>query len=109
MAGASVSSGRWIIDYGLGAGNEPGDPPDCCRVGLWRGGLGLAYLLPALSAAGASIAWPCFVSTSRSSNPACGSPAPGSRTRTHAFAHGKLFVRALRLISPNLGYRPDCC
>jgi hypothetical protein len=33
------------------------------RVGRWRGGLGTAYLLPALSSAGASIAVPCSVST----------------------------------------------
>jgi hypothetical protein len=31
-----------------------------CGVEMWRGGLGAAYLLPALSAAGASIASPCF-------------------------------------------------
>jgi hypothetical protein len=54
------------------------------RVERWRGGLGLAYLLPALSSAGASIASPCSVSTSRSSNPACGFPAPGSPT---GFSH----------------------
>ncbi|MGH8478914.1 MAG: hypothetical protein ACREXK_04895, partial [Gammaproteobacteria bacterium] len=39
-----------------------------CRVEMWRGGLGLAYLFPALSFAGASLATPCSVSTSRSSN-----------------------------------------
>ena len=33
------------------------------RVGRWRGGLGTAYLLPALSFAGASTALPCSVST----------------------------------------------
>ncbi len=27
---------------------------------MWRGGLGAAYLLPALSSAGASLASPCF-------------------------------------------------
>jgi hypothetical protein len=27
---------------------------------MWRGGVGAAYLLPALSSAGASIASPCF-------------------------------------------------
>jgi hypothetical protein len=27
---------------------------------MWRGGVGAAYLLPALSSAGASIAAPCF-------------------------------------------------
>ena len=35
---------------------------------MWRGGLGAAYLFPALSFAGASLAAPCSVSTSRSSN-----------------------------------------
>jgi hypothetical protein len=50
------------------------------RVERWRGGLGAAYLSPALSVAGASLAEPCSVSTSRSSNPACGFPAPGSPT-----------------------------
>jgi hypothetical protein len=31
-----------------------------CGVEMWRGGLGAAYLLPALSSAGASPAAPCF-------------------------------------------------
>ena len=31
-----------------------------CGVEMWRGGLGAAYLLPALLSAGASIATPCF-------------------------------------------------
>ncbi len=31
-----------------------------CGVEMWRGGVGAAYLLPALSSAGASIATPCF-------------------------------------------------
>src|SRR5690349_20606814 len=31
-----------------------------CGVEMWRGGLGAAYLLPALSSAGASLASPCF-------------------------------------------------
>ena len=51
------------------------------RVEVWRGGLGLAYLLPALSLAGASLASPCSVSTPRSSNRAGRFPAPGFRTR----------------------------
>ena len=40
----------------------PGDPIRAitCRVEMWRGGLGAAYLLPALSSAGASLASPCF-------------------------------------------------
>src|ERR1051326_4171591 len=33
------------------------------RVERWRGGLGAAYLCPALSSAGASLAAPCSVST----------------------------------------------
>ncbi len=51
------------------------------RVEKWRGGLGRAYLLPTLSVVGASLAMPCSVSTSRSSNRTCGFPASGSRTR----------------------------
>ena len=31
-----------------------------CRVEMWRGGVGAAYRLPALSSAGASLAAPCF-------------------------------------------------
>ena len=50
------------------------------RVEKWRGGLGGAYRLPALSVAGASLASPCSVSTSRSSNRACGFLAHGSPT-----------------------------
>ena len=38
------------------------------RVEMWRGGLGSAYLFPVLSPSGASLAAPCSVSTSRSSN-----------------------------------------
>ena len=50
-------------------------------VEMWRGGLGSAYLLPALSSAGASLSGPCSVSTSRSSNRTCRSQASGSRRR----------------------------
>ncbi len=31
-----------------------------CGVEMWRGGVGAAYRLPALSSAGASLASPCF-------------------------------------------------
>jgi hypothetical protein len=41
------------------------------RVERWRGGLGQAHRVPALSSAGASLARPCPVSTSRSSNRIC--------------------------------------
>jgi hypothetical protein len=44
-------------------------------------GLGSAYLLPALSAAGASLSGPCSVSTSRSSNRTGLFQASGSRRR----------------------------
>ncbi len=48
---------------------------------MWRGGLGSAYLLPALSVAGASLSGPCSVSTSRSSNRTGLFQASGSRRR----------------------------
>jgi dienelactone hydrolase len=57
--------------------------------------LGSAYLLPALSVAGASLASPCSVSTSRSANRTCPTKASGSRTaavlacRSHTVALGK--------------------
>jgi hypothetical protein len=51
------------------------------RVEMWRGSLGLTYLFPALSSAGASLVGPCSVSTSRSSNRMCGFPASGSRRK----------------------------
>jgi hypothetical protein len=63
------------------------------RVETWRGGLGRAYRFPALSSAGASLAPPCSVSTSRSSNRTCRSPASGSHSEPQAFA----FDLAVRL------------
>ena len=77
------------------------------RVEMWRGGLGAAYPFPALSSAGASLSAPCSVSTSRSSNPSCGSPAMGSRRKYHDFAHEKLRVRSVNLISPKRSNRLD--
>ena len=62
------------------------------RVERWRGGLGVAYRFPALSSAGASLAAPCSVSTSRSSNRACGFLAHGSPTgfsRQHTMARSR--------------------
>ena len=56
------------------------------RVERWRGGLGNAYRFPALSSAGASLASPCSVSTSRSSNRTCGFPASGSPSESQALA-----------------------
>jgi hypothetical protein len=77
-----------------------------CRVEEWRGSLGLAYLLPALSAAGASIASPCPVSTPRSSNRTGAFNASGSRTRLdHPFAHGERPAHPCRLYSPRSSYK----
>ncbi len=71
------------------------------RVEMWRGCLGLAYLCPALSIAGASLSRPCSVSTSRSSNRTCATNASGSRTEHHAFAHGKFCGSFDRRMSPS--------
>ena len=70
------------------------------RVGMSRGGLGMAYLVPTLSVAGASLSIPCSVFTSRSSNRTCASRASGSRTEHHAFAHGRLCGSFGRQMSP---------
>ena len=89
---------------------------------MWRGGLGAAYLFPPLSSGGASIASPCSVSTSRSSNRTCGFPASGSPTaiafrRTPPTLSRRLHLKA-KLVpgSPGLslegiGWRhsPDLC
>ncbi len=75
------------------------------RVEKWRGGLGMAYRLPALSSAGASLAMPCSVSTSRSSNRTGRSPASGSRTRNHAFRTREAFRPVVSWIRPNWPYR----
>src|SRR5215813_9139774 len=69
------------------------------RCGAVR--VGGAYPFPSLSLDGASIAPPCFVSTSRSSNRTGRFPASGSRTRSFAFAHGRLRVRFSSRTSPS--------
>jgi len=52
------------VELGARPNAETGQVPtrqfQLCRVEMWRGGLGAAYLLPALSSAGASLATPCF-------------------------------------------------
>ena len=63
------------------------------KVEMWRGGVGLVYLFPALSSAGASLTRPCSVSTSRLSNRTGAIHASGSRRKHHVFAHGKFAVR----------------
>ena len=72
---------------------------------MWRGGLGQAYLLPALSFAGASLSKPCSVSTSRSSNWTGAVNASSSRRKHHDFAHEKLRVRSVSRTKPNLSCR----
>jgi hypothetical protein len=92
---------RWKVVAGISVSAVRTTPG---RVEMWRGGVGAAYLLPALSSAGASLASPCSVTTSRSSNRTGGSPASGSR-RSHAFAHGKLAVRTQRRASLRAPWR----
>ena len=72
------------------------------RVEKWRGGLGGAYLLPALSFAGASLAQPCSVSTSRSSNRTCRFPASGSLSGLQTFAFGMAARPGNKRISPRV-------
>jgi hypothetical protein len=72
---------------------------------MWRGGLGLACLYPALSFAGASLSKPCPVSTSRSSNWTGAFNASSSRRKHHDFAHEKLRVRSVSRTRPNLSCR----
>jgi hypothetical protein len=63
------------------------------RVERWRGGTDEAYLFPTLSVVGASLASPFSVSTSRSSNRACGFLAHGSPTgfsRQHTMALSRI-------------------
>ncbi len=52
-----------------------GVPTVTGRVERWRGGLGAAYLFPALSSAGASVSAPCSVSP------------PAHQTGRTAFSH----------------------
>jgi hypothetical protein len=75
------------------------------RVEMWRGGLGLACLFPALSSAGASLSQPCSVSTSRSSNRTGAVNASGSRRKHHDFAHEKLRVRSVSRTKPKRSCR----
>ena len=72
---------------------------------MWRGGVGAAYLLPALSFAGASLASHASVSTSRSSNRTGLFQASGSRRKCHDVAHGKLLVLLVRQTRPSTSCR----
>jgi hypothetical protein len=83
-----------LLDVFKRYSSTPGpEGPLKSRVEMWRGGLGLACLLPALSFAGASLSKPCPVSTSRSSNWTGAFNASSSRRKHHDFAHEKLRVR----------------
>jgi hypothetical protein len=68
---------------------------------MWRGGLGAAYLFPALSSAGASRASPCV----RFHIPLIEPDGPVSGIRlsekVHDVAHGKLRVRLVRQTRPS--------
>ena len=68
--------------------------------------LGSAYLLPALSVAGASLASPCSVSTSRSSNRACRFPAPGFRTRLYSYSASHVRSRTVAATFVGAGIIP---
>jgi hypothetical protein len=72
-----------IMQCIIGCSNPAG------RVGRWRGSLGVAYLFPALSFAGASLAAPCPVSTSPPHRTGhAGFPHPALRRVNHRPAHG---------------------
>ena len=80
--------------------NSPGPSPKG-RVEEWRGGFRLDLSVSA------PFVWRCLssqavtsVSTPPSSNRAGGFPAPGSRTKHHAFAHGSSRPSAVRRTSP---------
>ncbi len=61
------------------------------RVGRWRGGTGFGIVLFQGFPISASIAvYHTPFPHSPSSNRTCGFPASGFRTKTHAYAHGKL-------------------
>ncbi len=74
-------------------------------------GCGAVTVDPAYPLA-APFVWRCLTSMAivpfphpSSSNPACISHAAGSRTRLHAFAHGRRLVRSGRHTSPSCWYR----
>ena len=81
------------------------------RVEMWRGGLGLTYLFPVLSSAGASLVGPCSVSTSRSSNRTCAINASGSRRKfTISPTRSGRYVSQARLTRRNrTGIYPGTC
>jgi hypothetical protein len=78
----------------------------CGRVEMWRGGFRFEHICSRLF----RLAVPHWfdhgsVSTSRSSNRTCSSPASGSRTRSHAFVHGTSCPSLFKRTSPKCPYR----
>src|SRR6266849_515324 len=78
----------------------------CGRVEMWRGGFRFEHICSRLF----RLAVPHWsdhgsVSTSRSSNRTCRSPASGSRTRPHAFVHGTSCPSLFKRTSPKCPYR----
>src|SRR6266568_4624830 len=78
----------------------------CGRVEMWRGGFRFEHICSRLF----RLAVPYWfdhgsVSTSRSSNRTCRSPASGSRTRPHAFVHGTSCPSLFKRTSPKCPYR----
>jgi hypothetical protein len=66
---------------------------------MWRCGVGAAYLLPALSLAGASLAAPCFrfhIPLIDPDGPISGIRLSEKVRKFHDVAHGKLRVRLVR-------------
>jgi len=69
---------------------------------MWRGGVGAAYLLPALSLVGASLASPCFRFHIPLIEPDGRISRSGSRRKVHEVAHGRLRVHFLRRTRPSM-------
>ena len=67
---------------------------------MWRGGVGAAYLFPALSSAGASLASPCFRFHIPLIEPDVRISRSGSRRKVHDVAHGRWRGRLLRRTRP---------
>ena len=82
------------------------EPSTHGRVGMWRGGIRIGLSVSA------SFVWRCLnsrancsVSTPLSSNRTCRFPASGSRTKPHAFTHGRSCPSRVRRTSPKCPYR----
>ena len=77
------------------------DPSQIGRVGMWRGGCRFGISVGRLFRLAVPYCpYRDSVSTPRSSNRTCRSPASGSRTKPHAFTHGWSLPRAVKRTSP---------